>query len=82
MSEWVLRNQENREKVFDKLLKCFHWNSFEPNEVFKHLETNILYSKSEFCLYQILHCLIQNNWMLSNFKNKYDMLHIKFEQVF
>lgn len=81
MSGWVLKNLEQREKVFDKLLKSFQWNIFEPNEVFKHLETCDLYSKSEACLYQILHCLTQNNWMLSSFKSKYDLLHVKYEQV-
>lgn len=81
ISQWVLKNIEKREFSFIKLLQSFQWNTFEPNEVFKHLETSVLYTKSEVCLYQILHCLTQNSWMLSNYKNKYDALHIKFQQL-
>ena len=81
LSQWVLHNVEKREHYFDRLIKCFPANSLEPAEVFKHLDTCILYSKSELSLYRFLDYLVQNNWMLSNFKSRYDGLHIKYGQV-
>jgi hypothetical protein len=81
LSQWVLHNLEKREVHFDKLIKCFHANSLEPAEVFKHLDTCILYNKSELCMYRFLDYLVQNNWMLSNFKSRYDGLHIKYGQL-
>lgn len=80
-SEWIMKDLENREKHYYQILKCFQWSNFDSNEVFKHLGCNALYSKSEFSLYQILHCLIQNNWLLSNYKSVYDELHNKYEQA-
>ncbi|KAJ8913861.1 hypothetical protein NQ315_003770 [Exocentrus adspersus] len=81
LSRWVLMDMEKREKDFDKLIKCFPTNSLEPAEVFKHLDTCILYVKSEICLYKFLDYLLRNNWMISNFKEKYDALHTKFGQA-
>ncbi|XP_057654495.1 zinc finger protein 879-like [Diorhabda carinulata] len=81
LSLWVQKDLEKREKHFDQLIKCFPTNDLEPIEVFKHLETNNLYNKSEFCLYIILDYLIVNNWMLSNFKTRYDVLHVKYGQI-
>ncbi|EFA10176.2 uncharacterized protein LOC658526 isoform X4 [Tribolium castaneum] len=81
LSQWVLHNVEKRESHFDKLVRCFHTNSLEPAEVFKHLDTCILYSKSELCMYRFLDYLLQNNWMLSNFKSRYDNLHVKYGQM-
>lgn len=80
-AEWTLKDLDSREKHYYHIMKSFQWNNFDSNEVFKHLGSNALYSKSEFCLYQILHCLVQNNWMLSNYKSVYDELHNKFEQA-
>lgn len=76
-----MKDITNREKHYYHILKSFQWNTFDSNEVFKHLGSNVLYNKSEFCFYQILHCLVQNNWMLSNYKSIYDELHNKFEQA-
>ncbi|CAH0555405.1 unnamed protein product [Brassicogethes aeneus] len=81
LSQWVLADIEKREKDFDKLVKCFPTNNLEPAEVFKHLDTNILYSKSELCLYRFLDYLVINNWMLSNFKTRYDVLQVKYGQI-
>ncbi|CAG9826780.1 unnamed protein product [Diabrotica balteata] len=81
LSQWIQKDLEKREKEFDSIIKCFPTNDLEPIEVFKHLETNQLYSKSELCFYRILDYLIMNNWMLSNFKTRYDVLHVKYGQV-
>lgn len=81
LSQWVLMDVEKREKDFDRLIKCFPTNNLEPAEVFKHLDTNILYTKSELCLYRFLDYLVVNNWMLSNFKTRYDVLQVKYGQV-
>ncbi|XP_019871713.2 myoneurin [Aethina tumida] len=81
LSQWVLMDVEKREKDFDRLIKCFPTNNLEPAEVFKHLDTNILYTKSELCLYRFLDYLVVNNWMLSNFKTRYDVLQVKYGQM-
>ncbi|CAG9860533.1 unnamed protein product [Phyllotreta striolata] len=81
LSMWVLRDTEKREKHFGQLIKCFPTNDLEPVEVFHHLDTNNLYNKSELCLYRILDYLIKNNWMLSNFKTRYDVLQVKYGQI-
>lgn len=81
LSQWTLHNLDKREQHFDKLIRCFNSNSLEPTEVFKHIDTCILYSKSEVCLYRFLDYLVHNNWMLSNFKCRYDNLRIKYSQV-
>lgn len=81
LSLWTLTDLEEREKDFDKLVKCFPTNNLEPAEVFKHLDTNILYNKSELCLYRFLDYLFRNNWMLSNFKTRYDVLNAKYGQM-
>lgn len=81
LSQWVLRDMEKREKDFDLLVRCFPTNDLEPVEVFHHLDMSTLYNKSELCLYKILDYLITNNWMLSNFKTRYDVLQVKYGQV-
>lgn len=81
LSQWVLADVDKREKDFDKLIKCFPTNNLEPVEVFKHLDTCILYVKSELCMYKFLDYLLRNNWMLSNFKTRYDVLQAKYGQV-
>ncbi|KAJ8932731.1 hypothetical protein NQ314_014427 [Rhamnusium bicolor] len=75
------KNKKKREKDFDKLIKCFPTNNLEPAEVFKHLDTCILYVKSEMSLYRFLDYLLRNNWMLSNFKTRYDVLQAKYGQI-
>lgn len=80
MSDWVLKNTD-REKDYNKLLNCVQWGNVEQNDIFKHLECCTLYSKSELCLYYFLHYLVQNNLLLPNFKGKFDLLHLKYEQV-
>lgn len=82
LSQWVLADLDKREKDFEKLIKCFPTNNLEPAEVFKHLDTCVLYVKSEMSLYRFLDYLLRNNWMLSNFKTKYDALQAKFGQVY
>ncbi|CAH1104254.1 unnamed protein product, partial [Psylliodes chrysocephalus] len=81
LSQWVLRDMEKREKDFDLLVRCFPTNDLEPVEVFHHLDMSTLYNKSELCLYKILDYLITNNWMLSNFKTRYDVLQVKYGQL-
>ncbi|KAJ8941237.1 hypothetical protein NQ318_015669 [Aromia moschata] len=68
-------------KDFDKLITCFPTNNLEPAEVFKHLDTCLLYVKSEVSLYRFLDYLLQNNWMLSNFKTRYDVLQAKYGEI-
>lgn len=72
---------EKREKDFEKLVCCFPNNNLEPAEVFKHLETCMLYIKSELCLYKFLDYLPKNNWTFTNFKTRYDVLQAKYGQV-
>ncbi|CAH1154153.1 unnamed protein product [Phaedon cochleariae] len=81
LSEWVQLDVGKREKNFEMLIKCFPTNDLEPIEVFKHLDTCSLYIKSELCLYKFLDYLLRNNWMLSNFKTRYDVLHVKYGQM-
>lgn len=81
ISDWVLKNVEDREKDFNKLLNCIHWANADQNDVFKHIELCSLYSKSELCFYYFLHILSQHNILVTNFKNRYDVLAIKYEQV-
>lgn len=81
LSKWVLLDIEKREKYFDKLVRCFYTNSLEPSEVFKHLDTCILYTKSELCLFRFLDYLAQNNWTLSSFKTRYEVLQAKYGQI-
>lgn len=76
-----MKDLTNREKYYHQILMTFHWSTLDSNEVFKHLGNNSLYTKSEYCLYQILQCLVQNNWNLTNYKSVYDELHNKFEQA-
>lgn len=80
MSDWVLKNTD-REKDYNKLLNCVQWANVEQNDIFKHLELCTLYSKSELCLYYFLTYLVRNNLLLPNFKGKFDILHLKYEQV-
>lgn len=77
----MLKSIDEREKDFNKLLNCIHWNNIDQNDVFKHIEHCILYGKSELCFYYFLHSLAQNNILVTNFKNRYDVLAIKYEQV-
>ncbi|XP_074036224.1 uncharacterized protein isoform X3 [Leptinotarsa decemlineata] len=81
LSQWILVDLERREKKFDMLIKCFPTNNLEPIEVFKHLDTCTLYNKSELCLYKFLDYLLRNNWMLSNFKTRYDVLQARYGQI-
>lgn len=81
LSQWVLVDIEKREKEFDRLIKCFPTHVLEPVEVFKHLDTCILYNRSDICTFRFLDYLFQNNWMLSNFKARYDTLHPRFGQT-
>ncbi|XP_060528203.1 uncharacterized protein LOC132703133 isoform X2 [Cylas formicarius] len=81
LSKWVLVDLEKREKYFDKLIRCFYTNNLEPAEVYKHLDTCILYSKSELCLFRFLDYLAQNNWTLSSFKTRYEVLQAKYGQI-
>ncbi|XP_050304389.1 zinc finger protein 675-like isoform X3 [Anthonomus grandis grandis] len=81
LSKWMLLDLERREKYFDKLVRCFYTNNFEPAEVFKHLDTCILYTKSEICLFRFLDYLAQNNWTLSSFKTRYEVLQAKYGQI-
>lgn len=81
LSKWVLIDLEKREKYFEKLVRCFYTNNLEPAEVFKHLDTSILYSKSEMCLFKFLDYLAQNSWTLSSFKTRYEVLQAKYGQV-
>ncbi|KAL1498057.1 hypothetical protein ABEB36_008917 [Hypothenemus hampei] len=81
LSKWLLIDLEKREKYFDKLVRCFYSNNLEPAEVFKHLDTCILYTKSEICLFKFLDYLAQNNWTLSSFKTRYEVLQAKYGQM-
>ncbi|XP_076266438.1 uncharacterized protein LOC143200061 isoform X3 [Rhynchophorus ferrugineus] len=81
LSKWVLLDIDKREKYFDKLVRCFYTNNLEPSEVFKHLDTCILYTKSELCLFRFLDYLAQNNWTLSSFKTRYEVLQAKYGQM-
>lgn len=54
----------------------------EQNDIFKHLELSNLYIKSEICLYYFFNCLVEHELLMPNFKNKYDVLRLKYEQVF
>ncbi|KAH1009393.1 hypothetical protein HUJ04_001755 [Dendroctonus ponderosae] len=81
LSKWVLLDLDRREKYFDKLVRCFYTNNLEPAEVFKHLDTSILYSKSEICLFRFLDYLAQNSWTLSSFKTRYEVLQAKYGQL-
>ncbi|XP_066261059.1 uncharacterized protein [Euwallacea similis] len=81
LSKWVVADLERREKYFEKLVRCFYTNNLEPAEVFKHLDTSILYSKSEICLFKFLDYLAQNSWTLSSFKTRYEVLQAKYGQM-
>ncbi|CAH2005685.1 unnamed protein product [Acanthoscelides obtectus] len=81
LSQWVLNDLDKREKYFESLLKYFPPDSLDSGEVFKHLETSILYAKSELCLYTFLDYLPRDNWTFTNFKTRYDVLQAKYGQV-
>ncbi|XP_022917988.1 zinc finger protein 271-like [Onthophagus taurus] len=81
ISDWVLKNQDVREKDFLKLLYCIQWNIADQNDIFKHVETCPLYGKSELCFFFFLTALAQNNILTPNFKNRYDVLSVKYEHA-
>ena len=81
ITKWVSKNVQERERDFNKLIYCVQWNNVDQSDIFKHVELCSLYSKSELCLFYFLHALSQHNIMAPNFKNRYDVLSIKYEQV-
>ncbi|VEN46904.1 unnamed protein product [Callosobruchus maculatus] len=81
LSQWILQDLDKREKYFERLLKHFPADSLDSGDVFKHLETSMLYVKSEWCLYVFLDYLPRGNWTFTNFKTRYDVLQAKYGQV-
>lgn len=77
----MLKDKNNREKDFPKLLNTLQWISVDHNDISKHLETCFLYTNSDRCFYNILSALIQNNILLPNYKSRYEELHYKYTQV-
>lgn len=80
-TNWVCKDIKNREKDFPKLLNSIQLVSLDHNDVSKHIESTYLYAESDKCFYDILNALIQNNILLPNYKNRYEELHYKFNQV-
>lgn len=80
-TRWVSKDRQLREKDFSKLLTTIQWISADHNDISKHIETCYLYTNSDKCFYNILSALIQNNILLPNYKNRYEELHYKYNQV-